>query len=138
MALLDSVNIDGLVELSVGFKKQFYQRLQTDPQCMLPSYSHQLPFGNESGQYLALDVGGSTLRVAVVQLRGRTAETGKHSEIISIRNFSITKPIKDLEGMAFFDWMAARILETINAGPTRPNTPSNPLAMALAWSFPIE
>ena len=137
-ALLGPVNSDGLAQISKGFKEEFYQKLQSDPQCMLPSFSHQLPMGSEAGQYLALDVGGSTLRVAVVELRGQTGNEELNSEILSMRNFPIGKPIKDLEGAAFFDWMAARILETIKAGPARENGPDSPLPMALAWSFPIE
>lgn len=137
-ALLGPVSGDGLLELSAGLKTQFFERLQTDMECMLPSYSHQLPTGGESGQYLALDVGGSTLRVALVELRGREADEGKQSEIVSIRNFRIGKDIKDLEGMAFFDWMGRRIQETLSTGLNREHSLEKPLPVALAWSFPIE
>lgn len=137
-ALLGPVSGDGLLELSAGLKTQFFERLQTDMECMLPSYSHQLPTGGESGQYLALDVGGSTLRVALVELRGREADEGRQSEIVSIRNFRIDKDIKDLEGMAFFDWMGRRIQETLSTGLNREHSLEKPLPVALAWSFPIE
>ncbi|OAQ78662.1 hexokinase-1 [Purpureocillium lilacinum] len=137
-ALLGPVSGDGLLQLSAGLKTQFFERLQTDMECMLPSYSHQLPTGGEAGQYLALDVGGSTLRVALVELRGREAEEGKQSEIVSMRNFKIGKPIKDLEGMAFFDWMGERIQEVVSAGLNRGHSLEKPLPVALAWSFPIE
>lgn len=137
-SILGPVSGDGLLDLSAGLKKQFCQRLLNDPECMLPSYSHQLPTGGESGQYVSLDVGGSTLRVALVELRGRKSESGKHSEIVSIQNFSINKNIKDLEGMAFFDWMAARIAETLATGLKREHSPEHPLPLAMAWSFPIE
>ena len=136
--LLGPVSGDGLQELSAGLKAQFIDRLRTDMLCMLPSYSHQLPFGAETGQFLALDVGGSTLRVAVVELRGRDAEAGKQSEIVSMRNFKIGKDIKDLKGMLFFEWMAERIAETLNAGVDREHSAEKPLPLALAWSFPIE
>lgn len=137
-ALLGPVSGHGLLELSACLKKQVFDRLQTDMQCMLPSYSHQLPTGNESGQYVAVDVGGSTLRVALVELRGREAHQGKQSEIVSMRNFRIGNAIKDLEGMAFFDWMAARIRETLSTGLSREHSSSKPIPLALAWSFPLE
>jgi hexokinase len=105
---------------------------------MLPSYSHQLPFGSESGQYLALDVGGSTLRVAVVELRGRGVEADKQSEIISMHNYRIGKDIKDLEGMDFFNWMGQKIAETLAESGKHDNSPEKPLPVACAWSFPIE
>jgi hexokinase len=55
-----------------------------------------------------------------------------------MRNFKIDKPIKDLEGVAFFDWMAARIAETVSTDMKQEHSPDQPLPMALAWSFPIE
>lgn len=137
-ALLGPVSGDGLSRLSTGLKKQFLERLQSDLECMLPSYSHQLPTGNESGHYLALDVGGSTLRVALVELSGRDENGEAHSRIVSMRNFYIGKEVKDLVGIAFFDWMAARICDTISTGFESEHRPDQPLSMALAWSFPIE
>lgn len=137
-ALLGPVSGDGLANLSVGLRKQFIKGLESGEQCMLPSYSHLLPQGHEKGQFLALDVGGSTLRVAVVELRGRGVEGCEDSEIVSIQNFKITRELKDLEGMDFFDWMAARIAETITADVERENSPEKPIPVAMAWSFPIE
>lgn len=133
-ALLGPVSGHGLLQLSAGLKKQFFERLQTDTQCMLPSYSHQLPTGNESGRYVTVDVGGSTLRVALVELRGGE----KQGEIVSMRTFRIGKLAKDLEGMAFFDWMAERIRETLSTGLSLEPGPSKSIPLALAWSFPLE
>lgn len=137
-ALLGPINNEGLSALSTALKRQFLERLESDFECMLPSYSHQLPTGDESGQYLALDVGGSTLRVAVVQLSGRDGEGRQESKILRIRSFSINREIKDLEGAAFFHWMAARIAETVSTDMKQEHSPDQPLPMALAWSFPIE
>ncbi|PFH55707.1 hypothetical protein XA68_17744 [Ophiocordyceps unilateralis] len=137
-ALLGPVSGHGLLELAAGLREQFLDRLQTDPQSMLPSYSHQLPTGAEAGQYVALDVGGSTLRVALVELRGRDGRQGSRSDIVSMRNFRIGKAVKDLEGMAFFDWMAGRICDTLSDGLSREHGPDKPLPLALAWSFPLE
>ncbi|KAH0601576.1 hypothetical protein MHUMG1_00453 [Metarhizium humberi] len=137
-ALLGPVSGNGLHELSAGLKKQFVERLQIDEQCMLPSYSHQLPLGSECGQYLALDVGGSTLRVAVVELRGRRVDADKQSEIISMHNYRIGKDVKDLEGMDFFNWMGRKIAETLAESGQHENSEAKPLPISCAWSFPIE
>ncbi|KJZ76925.1 hypothetical protein HIM_03802 [Hirsutella minnesotensis 3608] len=137
-ALLGPVSGHGLLNLSSGLEKQFLERLRTDMECMLPSYSHQLPTGCESGQYVALDVGGSTLRVALVELRGRSAGGTQQSEILSLQEFRIDRHVKALEGMAFFSWMADRIRQTLSTGLKREYSPEKPLPMALAWSFPIE
>lgn len=135
---LDPVSQDGLQELSNNLRKQLLERLETDMECMLPSYSHQLPRGTEVGRFVALDVGGSTLRVALVELCGRVSNIGEESRIVSIRNFHITPEIKALEGMLFFDWMAEKILETLSAELEQQDRSDGPLPMSMAWSFPIE
>jgi len=127
---------DGLKDLASKLKVQYREALSTNPDCMLPSYNFQLPNGYECGQYLALDVGGSTLRVALVELQSRGVR-GSESGIIRMKSFPIVKAIKDLEGMAFFDWMAALVLETV-AEDVKQNSSQKPLPMGLAWSFPIE
>lgn len=132
--LLGPIGGDGLGRFASGLKSQFRDRLQVCGGNMLPSFNHLLPTGQEKGQYLALDVGGSTLRVALVELRGREA-SGRESEIVQIESFKITEDIKELEGMAFFDWLAARIHEVVSKEP-RPAQGSLP--MGLAWSFPVE
>ncbi|KAI0184830.1 hexokinase-1 [Xylaria flabelliformis] len=133
--LLSPIEGDKLREFSSDLKAQFRERLQTHPECMLPSFNHLLPTGKEIGQYLALDVGGSTLRVALVELRGRETK-GRECEIIRMISFKITPEIKRLEGMAFFDWMAMRIHEVIHKDGVI-NT-QEPIPMGLAWSFPVE
>ncbi|KAK6223658.1 hexokinase [Colletotrichum tabaci] len=125
---------DGLLELSNALKAQFRDKLQTSMACMLPSYNHQLPGGHEVGQYLAVDVGGSTLRVALVELRGRDSK-GSESEIVRMSSFKIDNDIRNLEGMAFFDWMAQRIWDMVSQDG---QDTSRPTPVALAWSFPIE
>lgn len=137
-ALLGPVSGDGLVKLSGDLRKQFFHALQTDGESMLPSYSHQLPTGQEHGQYLALDVGGSTLRVALVKLSGHSSGGNSNGDIVSMQNFKITRDIKNLEGMAFFNWMAARIKETLSSSLKQHSAADKPIPVALAWSFPIE
>ncbi|KAG5951447.1 hypothetical protein E4U53_003062 [Claviceps sorghi] len=137
-ALLGPVNGDQLQELSTRLKGQFIERLQKDKQSMLPSYSHRLPLGTEKGEYVALDVGGSTLRVAVVALRGCEAAVDKQSEIISMHSYRINNDVKDLQGTQFFGWMAKKVKETLAESGGYANSPENPLPIACAWSFPIE
>ncbi|ESU14952.1 hexokinase-1 [Fusarium graminearum PH-1] len=135
---LDPIGQDSLQQLSRNLRKQLLQRLEADMECMLPSYSHQLPRGTEVGRFVALDVGGSTLRVALVELCGRMSNIGEESKIASMRNFRITPDIKALEGMAFFDWMAEKILETLSEELEQDGRSDGPLPMSMAWSFPIE
>jgi hexokinase len=118
-----------LSELSVGLRRQFKKALREDASCMLPSYNHQLPHGQECGTYLALDVGGSTFRVALVELRG----PGKELKMEAQKSYKINDAVKQLEGRAFFNWMAGKIEETVSG-----HRGDGVLSMGLAWSFPIE
>ncbi|KAL1844882.1 hypothetical protein VTK73DRAFT_1578 [Phialemonium thermophilum] len=144
---VESTTEAALREFSSKLKVQFREGLWSNPACMLPSFNHQLPHGFERGQYLVLDVGGSTLRVALAELRGRGAR-GAESEIIRMDVFKINPQIKSLKGMDFFDWVAQRISETLSKSPRQPppqqqqqqqqSTSDKPLPLGIAWSFPIE
>ncbi len=127
-----------LVELSDGLKIQFKESMVDSPLNMLPSYNHQLPSGEEHGPYLALDVGGSTFRVALIELSGRKNETHQQSKILRLDSFKISNGVRQLKGILFFDWMAERIGETLCGQMAGHNMSDEPLSMGLSWSFPIE
>lgn len=133
-AFVGRVQHERLKVLSNGLKAQFRDRFHLVGENMLPSFNHLLPTGDEVGEYLALDVGGSTLRVALIHLRGR-GMVERETEIAHISTFKITPEIKQLEGLAFFDWMAERIHEVL--GAYKENT-RDEIRLGLAWSFPIE
>ena len=122
--------------LSEGFRTQFLESLESNPLCMLPSYNHQLPSGDETGTILALDVGGSTFRVALIRLSGRSAED--EAQILKRATFKINNGVRQLKGVLFFDWMAERIEETLSGQSEGYDMSDSPLSMGLAWSFPIE
>ncbi|KAK4232555.1 hexokinase-1 [Podospora fimiseda] len=126
-----------LRELSRKLKQQFKDGLMTNPACMLPSYNSQLPTGHEPGEFLALDVGGSTLRVALVELKGRTVP-GSESVIVRLDSFKIDNDIRNLSGRKFFDWMAEKIYQTVAKESEKGHSPETPLLVGMAWSFPIE
>lgn len=127
-----------LGELSEGLRKQFLESMEDNPLCMLPSYNHQLPSGDERGTFLALDVGGSTFRVALIELSGRDAGAGQEGRILKGATFKINHGVKQLKGVLFFDWMAERIEETLSGHTEGHDMSDAPLSMGLAWSFPIE
>ncbi|KAJ5782784.1 Hexokinase N-terminal [Penicillium paradoxum] len=123
-----------MAEMSEKIRAQFRECLQNSPCCMLPSYDTVLPAGSEKGTYLALDVGGSTFRVALIELNGR------NEEVRILKEFStrIDETIKVLEGTKFFDWMAGHIETTLkDLGPDY-GRGDVPLGMGLSWSFPID
>jgi hexokinase len=136
-ALRKDVRRERLLKFSNGLKVQFEESLLDNPLCMLPSYNHQLPTGDERGTYLALDVGGSTFRVALIRLSGRESQESE-SKILKSKSVKIDKAVKQLKGVAFFDWMAARIEDTLSGQSEGHEMSDAPLSMGMAWSFPIE
>lgn len=136
-ALRASTKKASLVALSDGLRKEFAESLLENPQNMLPSYNYLLPSGRECGTYLALDVGGSNFRVALIKLAGKECEGGE-IEIVESRSFKITNTERQLVGVQFFDWMAERIADTLSGQSEGYEMSKGPLSLGLSWSFPIE
>ncbi|KAG9248370.1 hypothetical protein BJ878DRAFT_531955 [Calycina marina] len=128
--------IQPLLKFSQRMTKELEGSLLDHPMNMLPSYNHLLPTGNERGSYLALDVGGSTFRVALIELSGTGADGG--CKILRTKSIKIDSGIRQLQGSLFFDWMAQRIGETLAGQAEGKDMSAAPLSMGLSWSFPIE
>lgn len=126
-----------LLQMSGKLQEEFAPKLQASDICMLPSYNHKLPTGLEHGTYLALDVGGSTFRVAVVELTGKQPGA-KSMRIVTMKSYKIDNAVRYLRGDAFFDWMAEKIQTAIADPQVEKPTGTNTFGMGLAWSFPIE
>lgn len=134
---LSPVRLPQMLSMSTALRRQYRAKLQQSSECMLPSYNHALPAGTEQGCYLALDVGGSTLRVAMVQLKGRY-RAGEAMSIERMHVSTIDKAVRSLPGRLFFDWMAEKVEAMLReAGHTTEPT-QQPMPLGLTWSFPIE
>lgn len=133
------LKIESLLVLSKQLQAELKQHLISSPQCMLPSYNYTLPTGNEKGTYLALEVGGSNLRMALVELGGRSLGT-KSLQIKRTMSFTIDNAVRQSPEYAFFDWMAERIGDMLRRehGGRYLMEETEPLRMGIAWSFPIE
>ena len=134
--LKQQLRIEDLLALSNKLQAELQQHMISSPQCMLPSYIYELPTGQEQGTYLALEVGGSNLRIALVELNGRSLGM----RIQRTMCFPIITDIRQLKEYRFFDWMAERIgdLLGMEAEPLGHTNGNEPLPMGVAWSFPIE
>ncbi|EXJ90636.1 hypothetical protein A1O1_03739 [Capronia coronata CBS 617.96] len=125
-----------MLSMSSALRIQYKAKLQESEACMLPSYCHTMPTGQEKGTYISLDVGGSTFRVALVELLGR--DTRPHPMVIKrMTSSKIDERIRKLPSAQFFDWMAGRIQDMLEQEET-PLISNEPLPLGLAWSFPIE
>jgi hexokinase len=131
------INAGTMLAMSSKLQEQYKQKLESSHISMLPTYNHTLPTGQERGTYLALDVGGSTFRVALVELSGRSSSK-ESMRILKMRSDRIDNRVKALKGNDFFDWMADRISETLADPDIKKLHLQDTLAMGLAWSFPVE
>jgi hexokinase len=129
---------DDLMAMSAKLVAQFKVKLQASNICMLPSYNHTLPSGNEKGTFLALDCGGTSFRVAVVELNSQDDPDGECMRIVRMRSVKIGDAARALEGHAFFDWMAQRIEETLAEPEVQEHCAGKTMSMGLSWSFPVE
>jgi hexokinase len=129
-----------LLSMSARLQEQFKEKLQSSKICMLPSYNHTLPTGHERGRYLAVDLGGSNLRVALVELGGKPDKEVISSvmDIVRMFTFRIDNAVRTLRGHDFFDWMAERIDEAISEPEVRAAHGDDTLPMGISWSFPVE
>jgi hexokinase len=73
---------------------------QTSSLRMLPSYVGR-PTGTEKGQFLALDLGGTNLRVLAVRLDGRGG-----AEITAVNRLAVPETVMRGSGEALFDFLA--------------------------------
>ncbi|KAK5733694.1 N-acetylglucosamine kinase 1 [Elasticomyces elasticus] len=126
-----------LLDMSDKLQLEYRAKLEASEISMLPSYLHTLPTGRETGDFLALDVGGSTFRIALIRL-GKDESGRDGLQVRRIRSFVINKAIRDLKGRAFFDWMAERIGDMLAEYNHIKGTTDANLQMGLAWSFPVE
>lgn len=115
-------------ELSDALLDAFRVHLEKKTPTMLPSFVHRLPTGKESGTAVAIDLGGSTLRVALMELPSR--------ECKARREWNIDNSVKQFHAVEFFDWVAERTSEATKDTGIVPET--GEIVVGLTWSFPIE
>ena len=123
--------------MSGKLQRCYLEKLHLGTECMLPSFNHTLPTGHEAGTYLALDVGGSTLRIALVELYGKSYRT-KGLRIIQMTVSPIDDVVRRLPGASFFDWIAEKIADMLADCPEHNGNGVEPLPAGLSWSFPVE
>ena len=139
--------VEELLAMSKKLQAELTEQLHLGfSQTMLPSFNYELPTGQEGGRYLAIEVGGSNLRIAVVELYGREPPAGLQSmKIKCIMSFPIDTHIRQLKEYTFFDWIAERVKELLtkdfedsSEGSSFIQASGRAYRMGLAWSFPIE
>ncbi|KAK7514498.1 hexokinase-domain-containing protein [Phyllosticta citriasiana] len=80
------------------FVRQFGDGLAKDGDTMIPSYVTALPVGSEKGICLAVDIGGTNLRVCSVELHGDRTFTIKQNKTTIPHNIRVESTAQDLFG----------------------------------------
>jgi hexokinase len=98
---------------------------------MLPSFVKSLPTGQETGEFLALDLGGSNFRVVTFRL-----EANKGVQLIESRKVTIPKALMTNESSAkdLFGFIA----DQVGKAPGAKDASTPKLNLGFTFSFPVD
>lgn len=148
-----------LYELARRFSSVYRHLASTSEEQFLPTPVTSLPTGNETGRYLAIDVGGSNLRVAFIELLGesvdsdirptdageRFRDTIRKAQRQRVRRtrekaWPIQDHLKMDKAEDLFSWIgdciAEVVAESLTSDATRSSIPEE-LDLGITFSFPI-
>ncbi|GAA5935323.1 hypothetical protein JCM3775_006239 [Rhodotorula graminis] len=98
---------------------------------MIPSYLQQVPHGTEKGTYLALDLGGTNLRVCEVELLGDSKWRMKQQK------YKVSEALKVGEVTALFDYIAGSVDHFLTEIGTSASEDEK-LHLGFTFSFPVQ
>lgn len=105
---------------------------------MLPNYNIS-PTGKEEGNFLIIDVGGSTLRVAIIRIDPFVYESedrSKRVHIIIEKKWHINDSSKIIDS-EFFKWLSSKVYETLQE-QNLIKVDDLVINTGISWSFPLE
>ncbi|KAF8631138.1 hypothetical protein AX15_002484 [Amanita polypyramis BW_CC] len=134
-------SIDTLVQLAKEFLAEFRLGLENygQPMAMIPTFVTGVPDGTEKGTFLALDLGGTNLRVCEVVLHGDKTFTLRQQK------FRVSEALKTGESVPLFDYLAGSVdaflkknasIDYDSAARSQGN--QDPFLLGLTFSFPVE
>jgi hexokinase len=126
---LSPFSTSGLLALSTELHKCYVDAASTSDAQMLPSHITTLPSGHERGQYLAVDLGGTNMRVALVRLQDNEATVQK------LDKSTIPEAVKTGTAREFFNWIAEKIVNLV--GQSTLDEGEYEWKLGVTWSFPF-
>ncbi|KAJ7499288.1 hypothetical protein FB451DRAFT_1428708 [Mycena latifolia] len=131
-----------LIELTGAFLDEFKVGLGSynHPMAMIPSFVTGVPNGTETGTFLALDLGGTNMRVCEVVLNGDTTFTLRQQK------YKVSDALKTGEASVLFDYLADSVDAFLTSHPPSDTPHGNPFSqpdpdvvhLGLTFSFPVE
>ncbi|KIL68174.1 hypothetical protein M378DRAFT_158709 [Amanita muscaria Koide BX008] len=132
-------SLDTLVDLTREFLVEFKLGLESSgqPMAMIPTYVTYVPDGTETGTFLALDLGGTNLRVCEVILNG---DKTFH---LRQQKYKVSESLKTGEATTLFDYLA----DSVDAFLTKEasidyeavtQSEGHEVLLGLTFSFPVD
>lgn len=122
---------EALVQLKADMQREFELGLSNEDAAtikMLITYVRELSRGDESGAYLALDLGGTNFRVLLVELNAGEAKVKSSVHEIP-RELLVTQ-----NGRELFDYIALKLLEFVQQYKLRRKR----ISLGFTFSFPCK
>ncbi|KAI3659941.1 hypothetical protein MP638_004968 [Amoeboaphelidium occidentale] len=127
------VPLSKLLEISAHFMAELVKGLSLPNQTIkaLPSFVTRTPTGSETGSFLALDLGGTNLRVCEVYLEGRGKVSIKQSKQV------VSEEIKHGKQEMLFDMIADHVKKFVVANKiVAPD--GGELKLGFTFSYPVD
>lgn len=102
------------------------------PMAMIPTFVTGVPNGAEKGTFLALDLGGTNLRVCEVTLRG--------DKTFSLRQakYKVSESLKTGDASLLFDYLADSVDAFLTESHSVVSEQSEEVYLGFTFSFPVE
>ncbi|CCX12269.1 hypothetical protein FPQ18DRAFT_311799 [Pyronema domesticum] len=128
---------DNIEEIGANFAECFKKLAWDSKDQFITTPIHALPTGNETGTFLALDLGGTNLRVAVIQLLGSPSHG---TLIIEQKRSEIPAHFKCASAEDLFSWVGDCINDVLNSYLENSAVTQKPsiMKMGVTFSFPCE
>ncbi|KAK6200533.1 hexokinase I [Scheffersomyces amazonensis] len=137
---IGSITDERLSEQSNLLVNDFNESLSKNSKITMLSNYNISPSGNEHGQFLVIDLGGSTLRIAVIKI-DEASENDKFSSdrssrihILQEESWIIDNNFKIID-YNFFKFIGSKISEIISKSDFNEKETIN---TGISWSFPLE
>ena len=128
-----------LPELAAHLSDTYRSLAKDSTEQFLATPINVLPDGSETGRMLAIDVGGSNLRVGFVQLLGGSKMSRSYD-----RSWKISENVRKGSGENLFVWIGDRIAEVVESCrrdlATQHGVESlgDVIPLGITWSFPLK
>ncbi|EKM80237.1 hypothetical protein AGABI1DRAFT_57808 [Agaricus bisporus var. burnettii JB137-S8] len=123
-----------LVDLTRTFLQEFKLGLENygHDMAMIPTFVTGVPNGTEKGTFLALDLGGTNLRVCEVILNGDKTFS------LHQQKYKVTEALKTGEATALFDYLADSVDAFLTTEAASDTNTNSVIPLGLTFSFPVE